>query len=124
MEVFGSRRFAFLFSSKFVNLKMIFDIYLFIYFHTKAFSTNVPSSEAVRLQLDQFKITNSRKLKKWKWLLQGIPKNALLECCWSHSALAQSPFAGTPCVWRLIFWSFLTKTKQDQAPPSHVNGKI
>ena len=74
MEVFGSRRFAFLFSSKFVNLKMIFDIYLFIYFHTKAFSTNVPSSEAVRLQLDQFKITNSRKLKKWKWLLQGILK--------------------------------------------------
>ena len=51
-------------------------------------------------------------------------KNALSECCWSHSALAQSPFAGTPCVWRLIFWSFLTKTKQDQAPPSHVNGKI
>ena len=40
------------------------------------------------------------------------------------SALAQSPFAGTPCVWRLILWSFLTKTKQDQAPPSHVNGKI
>ena len=38
--------------------------------------------------------------------------------------LARSLFAGTPCVWRLIFWSFLTKTKQDQAPPSHVNGKI
>ena len=51
-------------------------------------------------------------------------KNALSEYCWSHSAVAQSPFAGTPCVWRLTFWSFLTKTKQDQVPPSHVNGKI
>ena len=45
-----------------------------------------------------------------KMIIQGVPKNALSECCWSHSALAQSPFAGTPCVWRLIFWSFLTKT--------------
>ena len=27
----------------------------------------------------------------------GCPKkNALSECCWSHSALAQSPFTGTP----------------------------
>ena len=25
-------------------------------------------------------------------------KNALSECCWSHSALAQSPFVGTLCV--------------------------
>ena len=45
-------------------------------------------------------------------------KNALSECCWSHSALAQSPFAGTPCVRKLIFLLFVTKTKQDQAPPS------
>ena len=51
-------------------------------------------------------------------------KNALSECCWSHSALAQSPFARIRCVWRLIFWSLLTKTKRDQAPPSHVIGKI
>ena len=51
-------------------------------------------------------------------------KNALSECCWSHSALAQSQVAGTPCVWKLIFWSFLTKTKPDQAFPSHVHGKI
>ena len=56
--------------------------------------------------------------------IQGVPKNALSECCWSHSALAQSPFAGTPCVWRLIFGLFLSKIQQDQAPPSHVNGKI
>ena len=41
--------------------------------------------------------------------IQGVPKNALSEWCWSHSALAQSPFTGTPCVWRLIFLSFLTK---------------
>ena len=42
-------------------------------------------------------------------------KNALSECCWSHSALAQSQVAGTPCVWKSICWSFLTKTKPDQA---------
>ena len=56
--------------------------------------------------------------------VQGVTKNALSECCWSHSALAQSPFAGTPYVWRLIFWSFLTKIKQDQAPQRHIDGKI
>ena len=56
--------------------------------------------------------------------IQGVPKNALSECCWSHSVQGQSPLVGTPCVWSLIFWSFLTKTKQDQAPPGHVNGKI
>ena len=55
----------------------------------------------------------------------GCPKiNALSECSWSHTALAQTPFAGIPCVWRLNFWSFLIKTKQDQVPPSHFNGKI
>ena len=31
---------------------------------------------------------------------------------------------GTPCVWKLIFWSFLAKTKPDQAFASHVHGKI
>ena len=30
---------------------------------------------------------------------------------WSHSALAQSQAAGSPCVCKLIFGSFLTKTK-------------
>ena len=39
--------------------------------------------------------------------VQGVPKNALSEC-----------------YWRLIFWLFLTKTKQDQAPPSHIHGKM
>ena len=58
------------------------------------------------------------------YTIQGVPKNTLSECCWSHSALAQSQVAGTPCVWKLIFWSFLTKTKPDQAFPSYVYGKI
>ena len=48
------------------------------------------------------------------YTIQGVPKNTLSECCWSHSALAQSQVAGTPCVWKLIFWSFLTKTKPSQ----------
>ena len=56
--------------------------------------------------------------------VQGAPKNALSECCWSHSALAQTQVTGTPCVWKLIFWSFLAKTKPDQAFASHVHGKI
>ena len=43
--------------------------------------------------------------------VQDVPKSDLSECCWSHSALAQSQLAGTSCVWKLIFWSFLTKTK-------------
>ena len=54
----------------------------------------------------------------------GCPKNALSECCWSHSALAQSQVAGNSFVWKLIFWSFLTKTMPDQAFPSHFHGKI
>ena len=39
-----------------------------------------------------------------------------------HSALAQSPVA--PCVWKSIFWSFLTKTEPNKALPSHIRGKI
>ena len=31
--------------------------------------------------------------------------------------MAQSQVADTPCVWKLIFWSFLTKTRPDQAFP-------
>ena len=68
------------------------------------------------------KLSGNRGIKEQKvcmpFTLQGLPKNCTFsECCWSHSKLAQSPFAGTPCVRRLIFWSFLTKTKQDQEPP-------
>ena len=50
-------------------------------------------------------------------------KNALSERCWGHSALAQSQVAGSPCVWKLMFWSFLIKTKPDQAFPSLVHSK-
>ena len=46
--------------------------------------------------------------------VQGAPKNALSECCWSHSALAQTQVPGTLCEKKLIFWSFLAKTKPDQ----------
>ena len=40
------------------------------------------------------------------------------------TCLAQSQVAGTPCVWKLIFRSFLTKTNPDQAFPSHVHDKV
>ena len=56
--------------------------------------------------------------------LKGVPKNTFLECCWSHSAMAQLQVAGTPCGRKLIFWSLLTKTKPDQAFQSHVHDKI
>ena len=39
----------------------------------------------------------------------GVPKNAFSECCWSHSALAESEVASTPCVWKLIFGCFLLR---------------
>ena len=41
--------------------------------------------------------------------LQGVTKNALSECSWSHSALAESEVASTPCVWKLIFGRFLLR---------------
>ena len=41
--------------------------------------------------------------------VQGAPKNALSECCWSHSALAQTQVTSTPCVWKLIFGRFLLR---------------
>ena len=28
---------------------------------------------------------------------------------------------GTTWAWKVFFWSFLTKTKQDQVPPSHIH---
>ena len=55
----------------------------------------------------------------------GCPKKTeLIECCWSHGTQDKSPVAGTTSAWKVLFWSFLTKTKQDQATPSHVHGKI
>ena len=56
--------------------------------------------------------------------VEGSQKNALPECCWSHSALAQTQVTGTPCLWKLIFWSFLAKTKPNQAFASYVHGKF
>ena len=38
--------------------------------------------------------------------------------------MAQTPVADTLLCLEINFWSFLTKTKQDQALPSHVHGKI
>ena len=54
-------------------------------------------------------------------LYRGVSQNnALSECYWTHSALAQSPVADTPCVWKSIFWSFLSKTEPKQDLPSHM----
>ena len=47
----------------------------------------------------------------WFLLYRASQKKLLSEWWWSHCAKAQSPEAGTPCVWKL-FWSFLNTTKQ------------
>ena len=59
-------------------------------------------------------VGNGTEKKDWGNLLniRGVPKNWLIECCWNHDAQAKSPVAGTPVVWKNVFWSFLTKTKQ------------
>ena len=64
------------------------------------------------------------------YILQGVPKELtnmylyIIMLLLDHGAQAKSPVAGDPCVWKNVFGSFLTKTKQDQALPSHVNGKV
>ena len=65
-------------------------------------------------------------LKQKECTYRVSQKIALSECCWRHSALAQAEVASTPCVWKLIFRLFLTKTKPDQAfpIPSHVHGTL
>ena len=56
---------------------------------------------------------------KWPRIYIGCPKKrTILECCWSHSALAQSQVAGIPCVWKSIFWPFLLR--QSLIEPSQV----
>ena len=54
----------------------------------------------------------------------GRPKKLPIECCLKHGAQARTPVAGTPCVWKnVFFWSFHNKTKQNQALPNHVHGE-
>ena len=36
----------------------------------------------------------------YEYKYRASQKNALSECCWNHIALSQSPFVGTPSVWR------------------------
>ena len=64
------------------------------------------------------------RLKGKGQIIQGVPKKVLIECCWSHSAPVQSLVAGTSWAWKILFCSFLTKTKQDQALQRHFDGKI
>ena len=81
-------------------------------------STESPISPVVRMMM-------LMRMEMTMMMMTGCPqKNALSECCWSHSALAQSQVAGTPCGWKLFFWSFLTKTKPDQPFPSHFHDRI
>ena len=35
-------------------------------------------------------------------IIQVVPKKWLIECCWSHSAQAQSPVSETPWVWKKL----------------------
>ena len=60
----------------------------------------------------------------WGSIYRVSQKNVQIECCWSQGVQAPSPVVGTTWAWKVFFWSFLNKTKQDQAPRSHVHGKI
>ena len=59
-------------------------------------------------------------------LVQGVPKNALSECCWSHNALAQSSFAGTPfgtpCIQQGADWRGAFKTCYTWEPATSSSG--
>ena len=53
----------------------------------------------VMVEIQDLKVSLGLKILYIRYnILQGVPKNALSDCCWSYSALAQSPFAGTPCL--------------------------
>ena len=49
---------------------------------------------------------------------RGCPKK------YANRMLLEPWCTGTTWAWKVFFCSFLTKTKQDQAPPSHIHGKI
>ena len=52
--------------------------------------------------------------------IQGVSRKSYPHNAAGAMVLVQSPEAGTPWAWKMFFWSFPTKTKQDQALPSHV----
>ena len=54
--------------------------------------------------------------------IQGVPKNVLIECCWSQGAQAQSPVVGTTWAWRVFIGRFLLGLARAGAQ-SHVDGK-
>ena len=88
-SVFLSHRSDFTFLSAFPSSYLIFQFLAFD--PNSRFKTQISSSKRFTSVKD--------KVPKMYRVSQ---KNALSECCWSHSALAQSPFAGTPCVWRFV----------------------
>ena len=111
-SVFLSHRSDFTFLSAFPSSYLIFQFLAFD--PNSRFKTQISSSKRFTSVKD--KVPNMYRVS---------PKKALSECCWSHSALAQSPFAGTLVCLEIVFFVVsYCKTKQDQAPPSHVNGKI
>ena len=61
------------------------------------FEVGEGDADLAPLLLKYISPSSARGLRR-KSLLQGVPKNALSECCWSHShsALAQSQVAGIP----------------------------
>ena len=54
--------------------------------------------------------------------IQGVPKNVLIEYCWSQGAQAQSPVVGTTWAWRVFIGRFLLGLARAGAQ-SHVDGK-
>ena len=77
-------------------------------------SKREPLSRVNSTRLLQFTSRKGHLSKRQTWFYRVSQKHALSECYWSHSALAQTQVTGTPCEKKLIFWSFLAKTKPDQ----------
>ena len=68
----------------------------------------------------------SLKILKPLHLCRVSQKNALSECCWSHNALAQSSFAGTPfgtpCIQQGADWRGAFKTCYTWEPATSSSG--
>ena len=112
-SVFLSHRSDFTFLSAFPSSYLIFQFLAFD--PNSRFKTQISSSKRFTSVKD--------KVPKMYRVSQ---KNALSECCWSHNALAQSSFAGTPfgtpCIQQGADWRGAFKTCYTWEPATSSSG--
>ena len=66
----------------------------------------IDSDEAVLKKNLEKKLTMISTSNNDETLIQGVPKNVLIECCWSHGAEALSPKIGTTWAWKVFLGRF------------------